>query len=41
MVKAISLMYDSDEKDSLILSQPLEALAKMTKAIQVLEDSSH
>ena len=43
MVKAISLLYNFDCKDterSLELVQPLEALTKMTKALQVIEDSN-
>jgi hypothetical protein len=40
MVKAISLMYDCGEKENLVLSEPLEALTKMTKAVQVIEDSN-
>ena len=39
MTKAVALLYDTEQKESVELVQPLESLAKMMKAMHVIEES--
>ena len=40
MIKGLSLLYNAEKRDSLELMQPIETLAKMSKAMQLMDDFS-